>query len=796
MAKKKDDEFKYLNMPLHTGQSSSRQIKVDWSGINYRSENDVGQLVYEKNISTKSAPYLTPSDKIIEKLNFGSPATSWNTPEDVMSEYKAEKMTINGEECYGIDFGTEPVVLYRKVPSNFSSLNRDTIEFSDGKTYDIASLPESCLTGCFYDSSRNGVFNNIKKIYLRKSKSNTGNLSSDWSSFYSKIYKAYKIGMTLSDRQLYELYFREVYFNDYGYITTSISAYKSLLFLCYYSMVGTVWTSSGKIQNDNVAEKGYVYANCLIYDTKDMQPVKLTDDTASNTAAGDVLSFPLVDISNNEARKISDVPEIKTAIFTSLPPSVTLADYSSASEINRRCLFFPQSYSLELDRVKDVVYKSEKKEIRYYGTRYECLNPFAFIDEFTDTSIVYNVLENPFCEIPCKSDLTTYGHGVVAFGRYGEYEIGNDTKENSAWILGRWRYSGEEWVPDGYDSEKKAKLPQLKATKRISGTPYLKDICVYQSRLFGINDVGIYASAYGDYSNWTLDDAETQNSSNAWMSLITSDEVKAGIPTAITVYEDAVIVFCENHIYEVRNKKNPFRIIDIFDEGCISQNAYCVVNGYLLFANKNGVRMYTGSKPKDIGYKLGFNAIRYASCGSDGINWYLYCETDKKEHNLFVYDTNTGLWSEREISTRLVSFATTSNGVFALSSDNKVYLLNSEEYDNQDWACETDFTSGRSLDIKHIKKIQMLADIGAKSSIQIHILSDDEYFDKLTKNERDERCVYSFFNNSENTKTVVIRTIPRKTANYRYKLRISGNGYSKVYQTDISIQAGGELFNG
>lgn len=767
MAKKKENEFKYLQMPLPEGGSKSRSVKVDWSGLNCRKTTDTGYLSYEKNISVKEAPYLSPAEKIIKKLDFGNLATSWNSPEDIYSTYKPGELTIDGVALYGIDFGDNPHVV--RIERASGSIYTLTAELSTGEKKTIDSIPVA--------------LRNVKKLYAAN--------SSNWDSFLNYGEKAgeinvYDIADELTDRQISELTNTKTYFDDYGYIVKNISAYKNLLFICYYS-----WKESNSTDNNSM---GYFTANCMIYDTDSMEAIK-----PSSLPQPSTVNFMLG--TKDESRIFSDLPDVKACIFNALRSSVTLADYSSTSDIVKTVLFYPPSYSLSLDRIENITYRSGTRYVNDWRIRKDVLYPYSFVDDFTDKNITYNVIENPACKIPRKSDLQGYWQGGTKFYKFDEYDDGyvlsDNDSDNASWILGYWKFStsANKWLPSGYDAETKKKVNKLPQTAKITGAPHLKDVCVYQSRLFGINDIGVYASGYGNYANWTLDDAEAYNSDNAWMSLIVSDETFAGKPTAIKVYQDAVIVFCENHIYEIRNKKNPFRIVDIFDEGCISSEACCVVNGYLLFASKNGVRMYTGSKPKDIGYNLGINTIYYASCGTDGTNWYLYCESDKG-NALFIYDTQTGLWAEQEIDSRLISFAATSAGVFALDSNNKVYLINSKTFDGQEWACETDFISGGTVDIKHIKKIQMLADVGTGSSISVHILRDDEKFDELSQQELKDRCVYSYANSADKSKTVVIRAVPKKTADYRYKIRISGVGYSKVYQMDISIQTGGELFSG
>ena len=62
MAKKKENESTYLQMPLPQGGRPGKMTKFDWSGINYRNTKDTGEISKELNISTHFAPYLSPSE--------------------------------------------------------------------------------------------------------------------------------------------------------------------------------------------------------------------------------------------------------------------------------------------------------------------------------------------------------------------------------------------------------------------------------------------------------------------------------------------------------------------------------------------------------------------------------------------------------------------------------------------------------------------------------------------------------------------------------------------------------------
>ena len=126
-----------------------------------------------------------------------------------------------------------------------------------------------------------------------------------------------------------------------------------------------------------------------------------------------------------------------------------------------------------------------------------------------------------------------------------------------------------------------------------------------------------------------------------------------------------------------------------------------------------------------------------------------------------------------------------------LCEDGIVYQMDTGFY-NHEWSCETDLITNKTVDIKHIKKIQMLVDIDGDSAIdvgmQVYILYDDEVFDKLEN--KASRLVYT----STKTGRFPIRVKPRNTANYGFKLHFKGKGYVKLYELEIFVEQGGALY--
>lgn len=322
--------------------------------------------------------------------------------------------------------------------------------------------------------------------------------------------------------------------------------------------------------------------------------------------------------------------------------------------------------------------------------------------------------------------------------------------------------------------------------------PNLKYAVVHLSRLFGVDEDRVHVSGYNDYSNWNLDTVEESNESNAWSSASQTNSKAGGNFVGISVYDNHVVCFKRDFMHEIYNSKNPFRLVDVYAEGSIDNRSIQEVNGKLIFASEDEIKVYTGSQPREIGYNLGIDEFASAVSGSDGRNYYLYC-TDKRGNDyFFVYDTMVNQWSQQAIDSEVLGFAHNQYGMYMLCKNGFIYKMDTGDY-KDDWSCETDLstilTSSSSstyqtVNIKHISKFQMLAYI--KGRFKVYALYDDEEFNPETSQ--------LLYDSNGRTGMQAIRLKPRMTANYGYKLHFEGHGYVRFYQMELAITPGGELF--
>jgi len=322
----------------------------------------------------------------------------------------------------------------------------------------------------------------------------------------------------------------------------------------------------------------------------------------------------------------------------------------------------------------------------------------------------------------------------------------------------------------------------------MDGVPRMNYVTVHNSRLFGVDNDRIYASGFNDYTNWTLDTADTMSANNAWLSPAQANTKANGKFKAIIAFAGHIICFKDDYMHELYNNKNPFRIQDIYAEGTIDNRSIAEADGQLIYADNDDIKIYTGSNPKRIGRPLNIDKFEKAIAGSDGRKYYLYCEDTDSNKYMFTYDTLVGQWAQESMTYEVLAFAHNLNGMYMLSAGGAIYKLDTNDYDGQNWWFGTDLHLNRTIDIKRIRKIQLLADIGAGSTIEIYqILNDD-----VGATESD--LIYSQTNTGSSTVRLPIRTKPKKTASYGYKLQIRGTSYVKLYQLEISVNKGGELF--
>lgn len=872
MAKKKE-ELSYLQMPLPSGQSTKRSVKVDWSGLNYRKKTDTGALSYEKNISTKEAPCLTPSGTFKEVYSFGEvpheeiydiseqgfckvengvlvyddgekrnvigvPRAYSGTvivPDDLTdNRYNKVDGFCNaaGATLFVVKAGynyldispqysdAEYEILFTSGITRINSCRSSNNSYASGyidpkaiwipKTIQYIAPDSIPPQGRVYYEGTEEEWKNVVFGYSRYWKytgeviyNSTGHsfdpndytnatpqtftdstIDGDAGNFtiveyalkgYSGTSKRVKIPegvVSISDEFAKTAgLIEEIQFPSTVKYFAAIGNYAKLRSISVYPSIGNTGTKvvgvgtkkAQRIVGDRAELAVLSYGAFGTYNIfSGYEYLSIIDATYERREIGHI----------DKSVKLSNLPNCTLLYFSNHEGKIASVEHEST---RKRLLIHPMNYSWVPDYVKTIPYRCKNVEYNY---KY----PWAFIDDFTDKKYVYYVcVQNNGDQIPGTDEVKksdTYYHPSGT-------SISVDFRD----ALGYWKYDD--------DAAQWAKISDISRSTTLidfhdvydSGCPELADAIVFQSRIFGVSEEKVFVSAFNEYAQWRLDTADSSSSSNAWITALNSNPAASGSITALIAYQDRVIVFRENYMYEIRGTKNPFRVVDIFQEGCIGKDAVCIAGGYLFFASRSGIKMYTGAKPKDISEPLGIDKIFYAAMGTDGRSLFVYCNTDKGANNLFVYDTTYGIWSEMEWDQKVLCFTNNDNGLYMLCEDNKIYHYEDREY-SADWAAETDMSLGGTVDIKHLKKIQLYAEMSPGSRLSvilIHVNEDGSTTELPVCEER---------NLESGTNTIPIRVIPRKTASHGYKVRFEGSGYVKLYQMELTLSGGGELYGG
>ena len=464
----------------------------------------------------------------------------------------------------------------------------------------------------------------------------------------------------------------------------------------------------------------------------------------------------------------------------------------------KKLLIFPDAKSMDFEITKDnFEIDNMKVDFKtYYNDKPEVDASGAIIYPPPDTASHNCYYQNTYS---CLD--TNYGTDVYKWCEYDtvkredEWGLEKDdngdlaTDEDGNYIkYGFVKDETENYIKDGTTYGWKVTV--------LPAMPNLKYATVHLSRVFGVDDDRVYASGYNDYTNWNLDTVDEYNEANSWCSPSQANTKAGGTFTGITTFQGHVICFKRDFMHEIYNTKNPFRLQDIYAEGTIDHRTIQDVDGKLIFVSEDDVKVYTGSNPRIIGYNLNMTQYKYAVSGTDNRNYYLYCEDAQGNTYLYVYDTYTELWSEQSIESKVLSFAHNKNGMYMLCADGYIYQLDTGDYQHE-WSFETELITSQTVNIKHVKKLQMLVDIPEEihgsynsANMRVYILYDDESFDDMSATKKAKRLVYT----SKRYGRQPIRVKPRKTANYGFKLHIEGEGYIKLYELEIFIEAGGEMY--
>lgn len=316
----------------------------------------------------------------------------------------------------------------------------------------------------------------------------------------------------------------------------------------------------------------------------------------------------------------------------------------------------------------------------------------------------------------------------------------------------------------------------FKLTKIDESTPIptLNYVTVHASRLFGVDDNRIYASAYNDYTDWDVDTATDVSPDNAWVSTTGSNTRADSDFTAICEFDGKVIAFKRDFMYQVGNQQNPFRMKDIAPVGAIDFRSVAEINRTLYFVSQDEVYAYAGGQVRKIGAPLGKPKFKDGVSGAFRDTYYLY-----DGHVIYTYDTVHHMWgvmappsSEYDV----VNFCADENALYCLvSQGTNAHYLYKLENPPTGWYFETDLSAFSTFDVKRINKLSLLCEIPAGGQVKAFLIKDGaetglKVLDSTAKNR---------------TGSVMLRGLVRAGASHGHRLLVQCYGDVEIRGLEV-----------
>lgn len=308
----------------------------------------------------------------------------------------------------------------------------------------------------------------------------------------------------------------------------------------------------------------------------------------------------------------------------------------------------------------------------------------------------------------------------------------------------------------------------------------------------------IYASKLGDPTQW-LAYADGLSTDSYALSLGTDGDF-----TGITTINSAILFFKENYIHKIYGTKPSNYCLTTYNAPGVergSSKSLVWINGVLYYKSVLGICAYSpGGVPVVISDEaFGENKYKNAVAGRHRNKYYVSLQNiETEKYELYVYDTENGIWDKEDNTQFLDTFTYNENLYFidgktnyiGCISDNNNLLseINTEQYteDRIDWMCETGNLYDNDLNTKFISQIQLLLELDNGTDVTVEIRTkNNESYKKIKE-------IHSTMKRAIN--------IPFVTKRSEFlQIRISGKGKARLYQIDIKYSGGsenrGKLYN-
>lgn len=262
------------------------------------------------------------------------------------------------------------------------------------------------------------------------------------------------------------------------------------------------------------------------------------------------------------------------------------------------------------------------------------------------------------------------------------------------------------------------------ATMPDSVVPDIEYASVYNARLFGVKDGRVYASAFNSYAGWNLDTAEEYSDANAWMSETQSNPAAQNEFVAITIYDGHPVCFKPDYMQTIYNTKNPFRVVDVGEFGCVSNRAHTQCLGALYFVSREGVYSYTGGYPRRISDNLSVKDYSNAELASYGDEVYM-----NLNGTIYTYAPLNGSWAIGEVLGEDFGHMVSMNDGVYIFGGNNIFKLRAGAA-HSPLSVELGGIAVQTTDSKRPKELALMYKLNSEGVVRLSISDSDTTAEK------------------------------------------------------------------
>lgn len=320
-----------------------------------------------------------------------------------------------------------------------------------------------------------------------------------------------------------------------------------------------------------------------------------------------------------------------------------------------------------------------------------------------------------------------------------------------------------------------------------TNAPHSNMYTAHRYRVFGVDDNKrtVKHSAQGSITDWVTSlDAGAFDVTNA-----------KGDITAITTFNDHVIIFSDNSYHEVYGTEPlNYNLIDgSYEIGCVGRKAFVECKGKFYWMHYNGIYLYTGGTPRLISEKV--------NKWIKGINWTyknLICAGSKDNkiyfsipygstslNRILVYDTFKDKWFVEDGSFK--TFTNINGVLYGQSAAGSIWNMNSTQMTGNDnstaisWSFQTKAYNDFELDMESAVKDMWTLYSGSTNATMDINYSTDVY--STTFNALSTGLTFT----GEPYKEQTVLPLAKLQGVGQYRLEFEGTGHARIHGNQLNV---------